>query len=115
MSDVAKGDEGTAARYFPSFFYVVKTSRREKTIGGLVHDGAGFVSVKPVELLRYLAKMVTPPGGVILDPFAGSGSMGIAAHLEGFRFLGVEKDPKTADLARRRISAAKEGDFFDIE
>jgi site-specific DNA-methyltransferase (adenine-specific) len=63
-------------------------------------------TVKAVRLMRYLARMVTPPGGTVLDPFAGSGSTGVAAVLEGFRFLGVELDARYAKIARARIEHA---------
>lgn len=61
-------------------------------------------TVKPIALMRYLVKMVTPPGGTVLDPFAGSGSTGCAAALEGFDFIGIEQDPEYAEIARRRIA-----------
>lgn len=61
------------------------------------------MTVKPIALMRWLVRLVTPPGGLVLDPFAGSGSTGCAAVAEGFRFVGVEKDPESVDVARRRI------------
>ena len=64
-------------------------------------------TVKPTDLMRYLCRLVTPPGGVVLDPFAGSGSTGRGALLEGFRFIGVELDPHYADIARARIKAVE--------
>jgi len=67
-------------------------------------------TVKPVELMRWLVRLVTPPGGTVLDPFAGSGSTGIAARREGLNFLGVEKNPEYADVARRRVEACKENE-----
>ena len=60
-------------------------------------------TVKPTDLMRYLCRLVTPPGGLILDPFAGSGSTGKAAAFEGFRFLGIELDPEYAEIAEARI------------
>lgn len=65
-------------------------------------------TVKPTELMRYLCRLVTPPGGIVLDPFMGSGSTGKAAMLEGFRFIGIELDPDYFDIACRRIEAAHE-------
>lgn len=59
--------------------------------------------MKPTALMRYLCRLVTPPGGVVLDPFMGSGSTGKAAMLEGFRFIGIELEPEYFDIARRRI------------
>jgi site-specific DNA-methyltransferase (adenine-specific) len=59
--------------------------------------------------MRYLCRLVTPPRGVVLDPFAGSGSTGRGAVLEGFSFIGIELDPGYCDIARARIAeAAKE-------
>lgn len=55
--------------------------------------------------MRYLCRLVTPPGGVVLDPFMGSGSTGRAARLEGFQFIGVERDPAYFEIAQRRIGA----------
>src|SRR5690606_21450637 len=64
-------------------------------------------TVKPTALMRYLCRLVTPPGGLVLDPFMGSGSTGKAAMLEGFRFIGCELDPDYAAIARARIEAAR--------
>jgi DNA modification methylase len=61
-------------------------------------------TVKPLALMRWLCRLVTPPGGVILDPFTGSGSTGCAAVLEGFRFLGIEQDAEYVAIAERRIA-----------
>ena len=63
-------------------------------------------TVKPARVLRWLCRLVTPPGGLVLDPFAGSGSCGVAAVLEGFRYHGIEIDPSYADIARARIGHA---------
>lgn len=63
-------------------------------------------TVKPTDLMRYLCRLVTPPGGVVLDPFAGSGSTGKAAVLEGFRFIGIEREADYVTIARARIEAA---------
>jgi len=60
-------------------------------------------TVKPTDLMRYLVRMVTPPGGLVLDPFTGSGSTGRAAMLEGMRFIGCELSPEYAEIARARI------------
>lgn len=62
-------------------------------------------TVKPVALMRYLCRLVTPPGGLVLDPFMGSGSTGIAARLESFRFIGIEKDAEYFEIAKRRIGS----------
>ena len=74
------GDSGSAAR----FFYCAKASKRDR---GLDNN---HPTVKPTELMRYLCRLVTPPGGVVLDPFMGSGSTGKAAGLENLSFVGIE-------------------------
>jgi site-specific DNA-methyltransferase (adenine-specific) len=61
-------------------------------------------TVKPIELMRWLVRLVTPPNGVVLDPFTGSGTTGCAAVLEGFRFVGIEREPEYAAIARARIA-----------
>lgn len=61
-------------------------------------------TVKPTALMRWLCRLITPPGGLILDPFAGSGSTGKAAALEGFAFIGIERDAEYAAIARARIA-----------
>jgi DNA modification methylase len=62
-------------------------------------------TVKPTELMRYLCRLVTPPNGLVLDPFMGSGSTGKAAKLEGFSFVGMDLDQQYVDIARARIEA----------
>jgi DNA modification methylase len=61
-------------------------------------------TVKPIALMRWLCRLVTPPGGLVLDPFNGSGSTGCAAVLEGFRYLGAELDADYVEIARKRIA-----------
>ena len=65
-------------------------------------------TVKPTALMRYLCRLVTPPGGVVLDPFMGSGSTGKAAVMEGFDFMGIEVEPEYYALAEARIAHAQE-------
>ncbi len=60
-------------------------------------------TVKPIKLMEYLCKLITPPGGIILDPFMGSGSTGCAARKLGFQFIGIEQDAEYIEIARRRI------------
>ena len=60
--------------------------------------------VKPTDLMRYLCRLVTPPGGIVLDPFMGSGSTGKAAIREGFRFIGCDLSPEYVAIAEARIS-----------
>jgi DNA modification methylase len=83
------------------FFYCAKASKRDRGEGN-VHP-----TVKPTDLMRYLCRLVTPPGGVVLDPFMGSGSTGKAAVLEGFRFVGIEREAEYVEIARARIEAAQ--------
>jgi site-specific DNA-methyltransferase (adenine-specific) len=64
-------------------------------------------TVKPIKLMEYLIKLVTPPGGTVLDPFCGSGSTGVAAFKNGFRFIGIEMSREYAEIAERRIAHAK--------
>lgn len=63
-------------------------------------------TVKPIELMRYLCRLVTPPGGTVLDPFSGSGTTGVAAVWEGFNFIGAEMEEKSAEIANARIMFA---------
>lgn len=65
---------------------------------------AGHPTVKPEGLMRYLVRLVTPPGGVVLDLFCGSGSTGVAAVKEGFQFLGIDKTPEYVQLSRARLA-----------
>jgi DNA modification methylase len=88
------GDSGSAAR----FFYCAKTSKRERG------EGNNHPTVKPIALMRYLCRLVTPPGGTVLDPFMGSGSTGIAARAESFNFVGIELDPDYFAIAQQRIT-----------
>lgn len=68
--------------------------------------GSKHPTVKPVDLMRWLCRLVTPPGGLIVDPFAGSGTTGVAALAEGFDAILIEREKEFADDARRRISWA---------
>jgi len=90
------GDTGSAAR----FFYTAKASRDDRS------DGNTHPTVKPTDLMRYLCRLVTPPGGIVLDPFMGSGSTGKAALLEGFGFIGIEREAAYHAIANRRIRQA---------
>lgn len=122
---------GSAAR----FFYCAKAGKRDRNEGleafdavmtnfaagtGLSKNGDGsprnqeataknpHPTVKPTELMRYLCRLVTPPRGLIVDPFAGSGSTGKAAILEGFQFVGFELDPQYTTIANARVAAARD-------
>jgi predicted O-methyltransferase YrrM len=65
-------------------------------------------TVKPQSLMRYLCRLITPPSGIILDPFFGSGSTGVAAITEGFSIIGIEQDAEFAEIARRRCEHARQ-------
>lgn len=88
-------DSGGASR----FFYCAKapTSERPKV------DGVAHPTVKPLALMRWLVRLVTPPGGVVLDPFAGSGTTLQAARDEGFWAFGIERDPTYLPLIAHRL------------
>jgi len=94
------GDTGSAAR----FFYCAKASRRDREEGC---ESNSHPCVKPTSLMRYLCRLVTPPGGIVLDPFAGSGSTGKGAVLEGFNFIGIELEAEHVNIARARIEHAR--------
>lgn len=119
--------EQTAAR----FFYCPKASKADRDEGceGLDDKVSGSMrgeesregkptnhpirknnhpTVKPTELMRYLCRLITPPGGTVLDPFNGSGSTGKAAVLEGFNYIGIEMNPEYVAISEARIKAATE-------
>lgn len=127
-TNLAPGEKDLASR----FRYCAKASKSERNAGladlpfikpteitgrkegsaGQNHPRAGIQTgdrqnshptVKPVKLMEYLCKLITPPGGIVLDPFAGSGSTGVAAKNLGFQFIGIELNPEYAEIARKRI------------
>ena len=124
MEDMGYGDTGSAAR----FFYCAKASKADRDEGcdGLpLGDAPGskrsnpaegrstalgapranhHPTVKPTALMRYLCRLVTPPGGTVLDTFMGSGSTGKAAKLEGFNFIGIEREAEYVSIAEARIA-----------
>jgi tRNA G10 N-methylase Trm11 len=95
------GDAGGASR----FFYVAKASTADRN-AGLVRDRNRHPTVKRVELMRWLVRLVTPPGGLVLDCFAGSGSTLVAAKLEGLRSIGIERDRESVETCARRLAWA---------
>jgi site-specific DNA-methyltransferase (adenine-specific) len=126
------------AEGYSRFFLVPKSSRsdREPVLGGLpMHDQAsawgdlgpvegnprkpatGHISrranvhptVKPTELMRHLVRLVTPPGGTVLDPFLGSGSTALAAEMEGFAWIGIEREPEYVAIAEARLNGTQKG------
>lgn len=124
-------DTGSAAR----FFYCAKASKRDRNEGcehiapkQYSHDGRetpidnayqrnssnSHPTVKPTDLMAYLCRLVTPPGGVVLDPFMGSGSTGKAAMREGFRFIGCEMSPEYLAIAHARITHELEAETMRV-
>ena len=101
------GDSGSASR----FFYCAKATQKDRE-DGLEEEGRepsysnAHPTVKPTDLMRWLCRLVTPPGGVVLDPFMGSGSTGKAAIYEGFHFLGVDCEKQYVEIAEKRIAKA---------
>lgn len=91
---------GSAAR----FFYSAKASKADR------HDSK-HPTVKPVDLKRWLCRLVTPPGGTVLDPFAGSGTTGAACLLEGFKAILIEREDEYVADIRRRLAAQQEDIF----
>lgn len=132
--DEGYGGQGSAARFF--YVPKASKQDRDEGCEGLVEQPAGALksgdggwrdeesrgrqprhdvrlvarnhhpTVKPTALMRYLVRLVTPPGGVVLDPFMGSGSTGKACVLEGFDFIGIEQDAEYCAIAEKRIVAA---------
>jgi hypothetical protein len=103
QSPAVYGDRGTAAR----FFYTAKASKAERG------EGNNHPTVKPLALLEWLVRLVCPPGGLVLDPFAGSATTGVACLRTGRRFVGVEKDAGYHEIARKRLAeAASPGPLF---
>jgi DNA modification methylase len=93
------GDSGSAAR----FFYSAKASKADRA-------GSKHPTVKPVALMRWLVRMVTPPGGVVLDLFAGSGTTGAAAMAEGFRCVLIEREKEYFEDIQRRLASGNESE-----
>lgn len=129
--DPGYGDTGGASRFFPVFRYQAKASRSERNAGleafpeslpkapngspNAVGATRGSLSkpranihptVKPVDLMRWLVRLVTPPGGVVLEPFMGSGTTGVACVQEGFAFIGIEREPQYFEICKARIDSA---------
>jgi len=119
-------DKGGASR----FFYVAKVGKKERNLGlddSFDKETKGYrpgealggqqidvikknfhPTLKPINLMTYLCRLITPPGGIILDPFMGSGSTGISACLEGFRFVGMELDEDYFKIAEARVNSFEE-------
>jgi site-specific DNA-methyltransferase (adenine-specific) len=102
------GDSGGYSR----FFIVPKAARkdREQGMNGNGKDRLNtHPTVKPVDLMRHLVRLVTPTGGTVLDCFLGSGSTALAAELEGFQWIGIEKEPEYVKIAEARLNGTQKG------
>jgi hypothetical protein len=126
--DEGYNDKGGASR----FFYQAKVSKAERNMGldgfdeKSITEGSEYgidkfntqpkknfhPTVKPINLMAYLCRLITPEGGIVLDPFMGSGSTGVAAQLEGFRFVGMEMDSDYFKIAEARIDSYEKYNKF---
>jgi site-specific DNA-methyltransferase (adenine-specific) len=98
------GDTGGGSRFFPIFRYEAKAPTAERPkLNGKAHP-----TVKPLDLMRWLVRLLTPPGGVVLDCFAGTGTTLHAARAEGFRAIGIERDPESIPLIVSRLDGYRE-------
>lgn len=123
---ISRDDAGGASRFFrqfsyspgeveeclPVFRYEAKAGARERP---RLPDGTAWPTVKPLELMRWLARLVTPPRGLILDPFCGTGTTAHAAIAEGFRCTLIEQDPVAAELAKVRLTKPIQPGLFGLE
>lgn len=94
------GDSGGASRFFPVFYCKKRSDPLDKMPDGARPD---HPTQKSVALMRWLVRLVTPPSGTVLDPFAGSGSTGVAALAEGLRFFGIEREAAYFEIVRARL------------
>jgi len=117
IAEAGYDDTGGASRFFTTtewhpeydapFYYSAKAPRRERP----THEdtGRGHATVKPLALMRWLVRLVTPPGGTVLDPFAGSGTTLEAATIEGFNAIGIELEPDHIPLIAQRLNQHQQG------
>ena len=87
------------------YFYCAKTSKAERNQG--LEKKNIHPTVKPIKLMKYLCRLITPKGGTVLDPFMGSGSTGMAAKEENFDFVGIEKEQEYFNIASARIESVE--------
>jgi len=90
--------DGLDGQDWTRYFYCAKASKKDRG------EGNTHPTVKPNSLMRYLCRLITPPGGMVLDPFAGSGSTLLAARQEGFSFVGIEQEQKYVDIIKERLA-----------
>ena len=96
LDDMTYRGSGGASR----FFYCAKASKKDRNTNGAENT---HPTVKPTELMGWLIRLVTPPGGIILDPFGGSGSTGVAARMENVRCILIEREAEYLDIIRQRL------------
>jgi len=102
------GDSGGASRFFPTFRYEAKAPGTERPdVDGMQHP-----TVKPLDLMRWLVRLVTPPNGIVLEPFAGSGTTLEAALIEGFEVIGIEREADYLPLIMQRITKPLQQSLF---
>jgi site-specific DNA-methyltransferase (adenine-specific) len=137
---VEYGDTGGASRFFPIFRYCAKADREERERGceglagrqrddsriegnpggdnprnrGVQKRGNHHPTVKPVALMRWLVRLVTPPGGLVLDPFLGSGTTAVACKIEGMQWIGCEREAEYIAIAEARVAAAERPALLDV-
>jgi site-specific DNA-methyltransferase (adenine-specific) len=110
-------DSGGASRFYPQFegqkqqvevpfFYTSKAAKKETSLDGEIEND--HPTRKPLKLMRYLVKLVTRKGGLVLDPYCGSGSTLHATVEEGMRYTGIEKDPHAHEIATKRMEIVDE-------
>jgi DNA modification methylase len=98
---VSEMNRQSGARFFPCFRYEAKAGRAERPE---LDDGSRHATVKPLALIRWLVRLVTPPGGTVLDPFLGSGTTADACDAEGFDWVGCELDERHGWLIEQRLA-----------
>lgn len=101
--------DGGVSRFFPTFRFEAKAPSVQRP---KLDDGTSHPTVKPLDLMRWLVRLVTPPNGTVLDPFAGSGTTLEAATLEGLHSIGVERDPQYLQLCEQRLLKRPQPDLF---
>ncbi|MFI6142402.1 DNA methyltransferase [Streptomyces griseus] len=102
---VRGADSGGASRFYPVFRYQAKAPTRERP---RLPDGTAHPTVKPLALMRWLVRLLTPPGGLVLDPFAGTGTTLEAARAEGFPSVGIEEKAAHVELCRVRLYGSEQ-------
>lgn len=103
------GDVGGASRFFPVFRYEAKADAYERP---RLPDGTQWPTVKPVPLMQWLVRLVTPPGGKVLDLFCGTGTTGEACTIEGFDCILLDRDPQALALTRVRLAKPVQPSLF---